>query len=175
MKILKLVLIGLAVFSFFSLYSLSSSSASEVEARVRAALALGGASTTPKSCNCGVGCSCAAGECGDPACPTHNYETAYHMALQEHKPLCVWINCQQTACEQELTEYRHVHVAEYDGQTSPCCIVAVPDGNGGFDVVSRQDHCSAASIRQRPSFQQVVPQFQPMPMMGFFGGGGCSS
>lgn len=158
--------------------------------RVRLALALSAAKQQPIKavssgvCTCGTNCTCINGECGDPNCPSlrrSTYENKYLQAVRENKPILVWVSNSCLPCEKAWSDWVHVRVASYTGRqgkiTGPCVIVGKPDGRGEIDLLGTLDGCpsraTVESILNPPPQIYQQPVFQPMFMMGGFGGGGC--
>lgn len=180
---------------------------SATQARVKAALAI--AKTKAKAgCGCDP-CTCVAGECGSPNClsltrvtrskyPTLKenpgpiedaaYLIQYNKAIQQNKPLLIWVGETCPSYEQQWTEFVHARLSEYDGKQGaefgPEVIVGKPDGLGGMDLLSRlngiptKNAVDAVVALAKPAeytnpyktnphwpYQSVQPMFQPMPMM----------
>lgn len=128
----------------------------EVDARVRAALALAAVrppQTKKLDCACGASCTCTAGECGSPNCPSLRakkeeapgpiewavYLVQYNKAVSQNKPFLIWVGEVCRPCEAKWTEFVHAHLTDYDGELGPKVIVGKPDGLGGLSLVARLD------------------------------------
>lgn len=126
---------------------------------------------------CGANCTCTAGECGDPNCPTVvrsgystlptgeaapgdwlMYKIGYNKALNANKPLLVWVGETCVSCESQWTQYVHCRVSMFDSSitqnpitnpyTGPGVLVMKPDGNGGMTIVGKLEGIPALSSVQ---------------------------
>jgi hypothetical protein len=154
--------------------------------------------TFPKafSCRCGPSCTCTAGECGDPNCPSltrdRNFKDAMACAVERHVPLVIWVNKRQAALERSMPEYEHVHVKAYPGAYAPGVVLGVSDGNGGLvraaDLPGAPQGPEIKKALEAPSCPSCssctptyyVPTFTPAfypsftPSFGGCGYGGCA-
>lgn len=142
-------------------------------ALVALALGAGNAAQPKAACPCGDKCTCTAGECGSPDCPSlkgkSTYEARYALAVRTGKPLLIWVGEACPVCEGKWADWIHVRVKDWQGQRcDPCVIVARPDGRGGLE--------SAGVIAGIPTRADVEDRLTPprvlMPMFLPIMGGG---
>lgn len=115
---------------------------------------------------CRINCSCKAGECGAPNCPSLvrsgystspmgeaapgdwlMYKLGYDRAIRDSKPLLVWVGETCSSCENQWTQYIHCRVSTFDSSVTenpvtnpysgPGVLVMKPDGSGGMTIVSK--------------------------------------
>ncbi len=169
--------------------------------RARVALALAAAQPTqPVKAECGCGCGCVnctcafPGECGSPFCTCGGMslrqaalDMAFERAIQENKPVLVWVAMVCPPCEKVMPDYIHVHVTSFRKFTESCVLVGQPDGNGGIKHVVTFLGCptaaevsnvlaaktsSVVSYIPPPIQQMAYSPMRSMPMMMGGGGGG---
>lgn len=143
-------------------------------------------------CKCGASCSCLAGECGDPACPSLtttakvlDYEQAYKLALAEKKPLLIWMN-QDVPAGRGWSQYLNTRKDDYyDGSPIVGLVVGCVQ-NGQLTVCGpvlrgkptlekvkvALDACSTPAAAAAPALPAFRPMMAPMFFGGGFGGGG---
>lgn len=148
-------------------------------------------------CPCGCGCrdcQCVDGDCGGPncGCPDSKRVMARfyqkcRQAIDENKPLLVWVRVTCVPCEFKMPNYIHAHVIAYEGysgvETDNCVLVFKPDGLGGMNKVGKLPGIPTPeevqeALTPKPQMAYTPPPMMMAPpmMMGGFGGGfggGC--
>jgi hypothetical protein len=74
---------------------------------------------------------------------------AYRQAIDEGKPLAIWVNYKCPSTALQLTDFVHTFASDYKGDSTPRVVVGLPDGQGWLSKageVSGED-CCASNVR----------------------------
>ena len=146
------------------------------------------------ACVCAGGCACLVGECGAAGCPAAGqvqrralpFAAARLAAIEENKPLLIWVGQSRPVIEALWPQYVHTEEGTYPRAYNPGVVVGKPDGLGGLDragdlpgLPSRQQVQSVVDgyTPPAPLWQQGTTAtwlgFPPRLMPGPSWGGGC--
>ncbi len=89
-----------------------------------------------------------AGDGGKKVGSLLSYADGYQTALDNGKPLVVWVGgFRCPSCTEELTNCVHCQVSEFKGNDNPCCVVAKPSGGSLYRCGTITGACSSEKIR----------------------------